>query len=1161
VIAQHLDPNVPSHLGQILARRSALPVRTLSATTSEPLAAGTIYVVPANTDVEISDGTVQLRPSMGQRPVPSIDRLFTSAAKVYGERVIAVVLTGSGSDGTAGAYAVKAAGGTVLIENPQTASFPTMPASLPPTSVDGVVDLEHLGPLLADLVSGMQAPVTPPEEESLLRLLAQVRQQTGIDFTQYKSPTIVRRLHRRVVATGAGTLPEYLRFLAEHPEEYNHLIASFLINVTEFLRDPAVYAFLRERILPDLLAHARSRGAPYELRIWSAGCSTGEEPYSVAILLAELLGPDALQYTMRIFATDVDADAVAFARRGRYSTAALASVSQGLRARYFTPIEGGFEIVKAIRGMVIFGEHDLGQRAPFPRMDLVLCRNVLIYFTEELQRRVLQLFAFSLLDGGYLVLGNAESAGALSSYFGQVHPHFKVYRRQGERALVPPLPLGGRRRGAAAESPLLGEPVPSRAALRLLPHSPPPAEGSPSLQEHGATAAGELLDYGPRVHTPRERFAEQILGLPMGVVVVDRNYDVLTINSAAYTLLDIYRPAIGKDFLHLAERVPTKPLRAAIDQLFAVPTLPSGSDAGSMVSLQLELEPRAPIEPPNEQHQQRLQITGYPYARTMVAPSGNAVPAVEAVVLFFSHFIPPESPPEATAEASRPSPSTMHESELAKSLRRVTAERDAERARTHELEVANQELRDDNDRLRHTNEDLEVTQEEVQASSEEVKTLNEEMQATNEELETLNEELEATIEELHTTNDDLAARAQELHSLAEEREAQRRASEREGAQLAAVLAGMSDAVLAVDPDGGPLFANDRYQQLFGHQDTAALEDEFGQPLPPAAAPWQRVGEEQPFHLAFTRRAPDESRQWFEGVWQPSASTERQLGGVLTIRDISEHTLRSLYEQFLAQVGHELAQPLTALAAVLYQMQKRLPATAIPAEDERLGVLLATALRQARQLNLLVRDLADLTRIQQEKLQLRQEPVDLVALAARVVDDIALTQLPEQSGPPIVVRMEPNSGGAIRVFGDPMRLEQVLRNLLLNARKYAPESERIDVRIRRIHERATPEMAELEVQDYGPGIPAVDLPFVFMPLYQVSQGTMARAGGLGLGLYVVQQLVQAHGGQTEVRSPAGQGTVFTIRLPTLKPEQQQSTPDNQPSRKREPRHEGKRAPDA
>jgi two-component system CheB/CheR fusion protein len=433
VIAQHLDPRRQSVLPQILARRSAVPVHTVETLT--PLRDGVIFVVPANRHVLITDSAIDVRVDGDDRPTPSIDLLLETAAARYGEQLIAVILTGMGSDGAAGAHAVKKAGGTIVIQNPDTATHPSMPRSLAPSIVDIVADIERIGPILVDLLRGVQVPTRPEEDRALTAFLTQVREQRGIDFRSYKQPTIRRRLQRRIVATDSGDIPGYLDYLAQRPEEYQQLVSTFLIKVTEFFRDPELFDYLRATILPELLA--RAEGHDRELRIWSAGCATGEEAYSLAILVAELLGHELAEWNIRIFATDLDAEAINFARQGIYSAATVEGLPDGLLGRCFTSEDGVYQIRKHIRALTIFGQHDLGQRAPFPRIDLVVCRNVLIYFTQELQQRALQLFAYSLRHGGLLVLGKAESPSPLGEFFALEQQLLKVYRRQGERILMP----------------------------------------------------------------------------------------------------------------------------------------------------------------------------------------------------------------------------------------------------------------------------------------------------------------------------------------------------------------------------------------------------------------------------------------------------------------------------------------------------------------------------------------------------------------------------------------------------------------------------------------------------------------------------------------------------------------------------------------------------
>ena len=434
VVAQHLDPRRPSHLAEILQRKSKLPVRVV--TDVEPLVGGVVLVVPPNRDAEISDRDVRIHPVEGPGAKPSIDALFSSAARTFQEGVIAVILTGTGSDGAIGAREVKASGGMVVIQNPETASYPSMPQAIPPSVVDIVADLETIGPLLNDLVTGRFEPSRPDEDRLLRGFLDQLRERTGIDFSAYKRATILRRLQRRMAATNSPRLRDYVRYLQANPNEYQRLTSSFLIKVTEFFRDADLFAYLRSDVVPRIVADARADDR--ELRLWSAGCATGEEAYSLAILVADALAEELHRFNVRIFATDVDAGAITFARRGIYPAGALEGMPPDVVSRHFIRTDDHYEISKEIRSLTVFGQHDLGQRAPFPRVDLALCRNVLIYFTPELQKRALQLFAFSLRDKGYLVLGKAESTTPLAEYFVLEQARLKVYRRQGERVLIPP---------------------------------------------------------------------------------------------------------------------------------------------------------------------------------------------------------------------------------------------------------------------------------------------------------------------------------------------------------------------------------------------------------------------------------------------------------------------------------------------------------------------------------------------------------------------------------------------------------------------------------------------------------------------------------------------------------------------------------------------------
>src|SRR5437588_7722092 len=432
VLAQHLDPQRHSNLGAILERHSKLPVVVVN--DRAKLEQGKVYVVPANRHVKIQDGEVYVEGDGGEggdhregRPRPSVDLLLSTAAKSYGESLIAVVLTGSGSDGAAGAVEVKNAGGTVIIQNPESAPYPSMPLSLPPTIVDHIADIEQVAELLTNLLRGVRVVSEEKTEDPLRSLLANVSRHTNIDFRNYKPTTILRRIARRMAVTRTASLREYERYLESHDEEAHELIRAFLIKVTGFFRDPEAFEFIRERVMPELTALGREQGNV--LRFWSAGCATGEEPYSLALLLSDTLGTELPEWGVKIFATDLDESAINYARRGIYPSNVLEELSDDYKVRYFEPFDQSFRIAKTLRQMVIFGHQDLSRGVPFPRIDLVVCRNLLIYLKPELQQLVLDLFAYSLHQtNGFLFLGKAETARPTKGAFDLVNKKWKIYR-------------------------------------------------------------------------------------------------------------------------------------------------------------------------------------------------------------------------------------------------------------------------------------------------------------------------------------------------------------------------------------------------------------------------------------------------------------------------------------------------------------------------------------------------------------------------------------------------------------------------------------------------------------------------------------------------------------------------------------------------------------
>jgi two-component system CheB/CheR fusion protein len=511
-----------------------------------------------------------------------------------------------------------------------------------------------------------------------------------------------------MAAVRTTTLRDYARYAGKNPREFERLASTFLIKVTEFFRDPDLYQALRTEIIPGLVKEASS--SDRELRIWSAGCATGEEAYSLAITVAETLGDDLGLHSVRVFATDVDNEAISFARRGLYSPSAVAKMPRELVDRYFLRVGDDYEIDKRIRAITVFGQHDLAQRAPFPRIDLAVSRNVLIYFTGELQRRALQLFAFSLREGGYLVLGKAETVSPLPEYFALESSRLKIYRRHGERVVIPAP------RGLAA--------TPEIASMRPLRLASRDRDEAPTLKS--------ARDIRPTI---AERAEQVLLRLPVGVVVLAPDYDIQLINSAARQLLGIHGTALGKDFVHEASGIPSQILREGIER----------ARAGDETALSHTQTARA-----TGADDRILRFTFVPHKLE------NAGQIQDAVIVIVDDATKAMNESQSLSDRAR-----QTDDEIV-GLRRQLSGLDTT---NKDLLASNQELTVANAELRSANEELLVGSEEVQAATEEVETLNEELQATNEELETLNEELQATVEELNTTNDDLEARTLELEEM------------------------------------------------------------------------------------------------------------------------------------------------------------------------------------------------------------------------------------------------------------------------------------------------------------------------------------------------------------------------------------------------------------
>ena len=437
VVVQHLSPTYRSMMAHLLGRETTMPVRDIEdGSRPEP---NTVYITPPNRNVSLHLGCFRLVvPAKESLPKPSVNLFFTSLADEAAESCIGIILSGTGSDGASGIHAIKAAGGFTFSQDPTTAKYNGMPQSAIDTgSVDWILPPENMGAEIGLIVQNRgcipMATQAANAPATLKTLLAKVRGRTKVDFSQYKEPTLWRRIERRMAANHVGTLPDYLALVDERPGELDKLCKDILISVTSFFRDTEAFAGL-EKVVARILI---GKSAGDDIRIWVAGCATGEEAYSLAILFAEQLGSAFDQYRIQIFATDIDLEAMARARRGIFPAPSLAHMDRNRVKAHFTGHGDRYEINKNLRDVVIFARQDLVQDPPFLRLDLVTCRNVLIYFQSELQSRLLSVFHYALNPGGFMFLGKSESVFQQEGLFDVVDKESRLYSRSGVVARMP----------------------------------------------------------------------------------------------------------------------------------------------------------------------------------------------------------------------------------------------------------------------------------------------------------------------------------------------------------------------------------------------------------------------------------------------------------------------------------------------------------------------------------------------------------------------------------------------------------------------------------------------------------------------------------------------------------------------------------------------------
>ena len=693
VLVQHLDPTQESMLADILGRESKMPVsEAVQGVRVEP---DHVYVIPPNTTMRLTGGLLALkRRPKPPTPVLPIDILLRSLADECGSLAIGVVLSGTGADGVAGLAAIREAGGLTFAQDPSTAEYDGMPrASMDAGVVDEALDVEAIAAELMRIGSHPHLreapPAAPPlgtEEEPFAEILSLVRDATGLDLSNYRKTTLVRRISRRMLLEDVTTIKDYLRALKEHPSKIEALYRDVLVNMTEFFRDPEALDALKHEVFPKLLVREES-DAP--IRVWIPGCSKGQEAYSILIMLVEALEGEVSPAAIQMFASDVNELDIEVARAGIYPQAITREVSSERLSRFFVQVAGGYQIDRAIREMCVFAVHDVTKDPPFSKLDLVSFRNVLIYMELPLQQRVLQTLHYALEPGAFLMLGPSESVGAESTMFSVLDKKHRIFERMPGPARL--LSATGTRAGRA-----------DRASRR---------------EAVGAAPAFDVL-------AEVEKIVRDGYQLPGILVNVD--LDVLQFRGHMAPYLD---PADGPPVLRVQNLFPTglcSTVEAAIRD--AAKTGGSAKRPGTVSD--------------SHGHRRRVDVEAVP----IPAPAGQTY----YLVVFDDRARKtpePESQTEAGQEhaVDANEPSSLRR-ELEESREQLEVVLSGRRSANSDLRALSERLQSSNEELRTINEEFQTAQEELQSTNEELTTLNDELRNRNTELGRLADDLNNVIE-------------------------------------------------------------------------------------------------------------------------------------------------------------------------------------------------------------------------------------------------------------------------------------------------------------------------------------------------------------------------------------------------------------------------------
>jgi len=1189
VIVQHLDPNHESMIGEILSRKTLMPVIEIK--NNMRVRAGNVYVISPNTSLKISNSILKILPRDDTKGIHlPIDTFFKSLASDQKYKSIGIVLSGTGSDGTDGLGLIKAEAGLTIAQNPKTAKYDGMSRSaIEAGVVDLVLSPKKIG---EELVRFAKHPYVM-EEEPLLNLLPQdlaanqvesyfgqiltlLQNKWHVDFSHYKHNTLNRRISRRMALRKKKHLKEYLEYLEKNPDEIDCLYGDILINVTEFFRDPIAFAELKTQILPEIM---KNRESDSPVRIWVVGCATGEEAYSVTMSLLEFIGTSKKQ-PIQIFGTDISEQAIRKARAGVYPESISKNVSKKRLERFFTKTETGYRINNSIREMCLFSWHDVTGDPPYAKLDLICCRNLLIYFNQKLQDHVLPIFHYALKPKGFLMLGRSETIGkSLPSLFNIIDKKNKFYSRNPTASLHKfRLPVGV--------------------------HIPEKLDIAKKFSEPTTQGVSDIAIETD--HIAALKYA------PPGVVV-NNGMEIILIRGEI------------APYLQLAHGQPSF-------NLFKMAHAELASDLRMLIRMAKKNNAPARkndcILQTNEQVK-TFSIDVVPFTFTPIS------------LIKEQHFLISFEPVTSALVAA------VSTNNVTKKRKQRA---DSQDQYIKELE---QGQSDSKSKQQTMIQDFEITEGELTSLNEELQTTLEELQSTNEELETAKEELQSTNEELTTVNDELQSRNTDLTKLTDDLvnllasvdipivmvgmdSCIRRFTPKAGKMFNLIRSDVGRPISDINPNFNQLDLNllvsdvfesialkemniqDRegrwfrlqirpYMTTEGKIDGAVIalvdinllkqdlmESESSLDYANSIANTVRLplvvldkqlrlrSANHAFYEQFNVRVEDEGSDLlklintskelaadvrktltvafvsnvelkdFEVEYKSSNSTngtvlmngrrikwigeEEPNALLLSIQDITdrlelENSLKEAIsesskanqskDEFLATLSHELRTPLTAIlcwAQLLLKMEEG---------SKKLKHGLVSIEQNSKIQGQLIDDLLDVSRIQSGKLSLNiteLAPGNVVRSAVESVRSLATSKS-------IIIKPHIKLLNGY-VAADPARLQQIVWNLLTNAIKFSPPKTVIDIHVK-IVKKPGKQFVAIQVIDQGKGIKPEFLPQLFDRFTQADSTTTRLHGGLGLGLTIAHDLLKLLGGSIQAKSPGeGKGATFTVLLPLI-----------------------------